>query len=754
MPFHSHNNRDINTDRLRNISPDLLTRMLDQCSWTAVLTTAFLVPVFHAPHCLNKFELPKVALLNILVCAAYAAGLPVWLSRKRWKSVRVSNVLPILLLVAFSLVSTALSLHPPTSWQGSLARQNGTRTLLAFIAWYVLVHFSCQHDFRRVKMLLWVFIAASVPMCVYGILQYFGLDLTAGMSLGESARPHGTLAYVNLLAGYLSFVLPLIALLLLGTVKTAARILLHLLFGVGWYLLVATYCRGAWVAVILMVLMSVVALVICREQRLWRKVVFLPVIAFVATIFFQATPSILSRDVQQSADLLGVTQRSPMERLASSFDSGELTVTSRVHMWRIALQISSEYPWFGSGPETFIYLVPTKRTMKDSELFGRRGLVENAHSEIFHLAANSGFLTVFAYVWMLAAHLVAAIGTVRATSDRRVKTVMSALILILLAYVGRSQVNVNSVENNLFFWAVLAILGTWNCPTPLSPKAKTTLFAVFSAGVLAVSLVASTAMTSVLVKPYLAGMLSHRGTGAAWREEFPSAIRHYERAIELAPNEPDYRVRLGETYIALARKDSALREKSLRKALECFDWLVKFNPNNFLYWSKRGQAYTVFGDLVDQQFYSKSVGDLEEALALAPYASELHGYLGQVYSRMQIWDKAFLQTEIAAQMDATNTHHRRSLGNILIAQERFTEAEHHLRRLLQIDPENAEGHNSLGVALAGQGRTDEARSAFLRALQISPAMQDARKNLNILDGERSSPGSWSNVNKDSPHRSE
>ncbi|HNT36474.1 MAG TPA: O-antigen ligase family protein, partial [bacterium] len=489
-----------------------LIRVFDRTSWLAVLTAAFLVPVLHIPACLNPFEIPKIATLGVLICVAYGLGLPVWLFEKRWRGQSFATSLPVLVLTLLAVLATVFSIHPQTSWQGSFARQNGTRTLVLFVAWYFLVRFSLCHDEgRRSKMLLWAFVLAGVPMCLYGVLQHFGLDLTTGFSFGERARPHGTLAYVNLLAGYLSFLLPLIGLLLLNSKRGKTRTMLCVLFVAAWYLLLATYCRGAWLAVLLFCATALLGLLFWIRRRVrWRRLAVVPALMVLGTLLFYGLPWLVPQSLQESADMAGVTQRTPAQRLASSFDFGELTVASRLHMWRIALDITAEYPWFGSGPETFVFLVPTRRTLQHVEYFGRRGLVENAHNEILHLAANTGLLAVAAYLWMLIAHFLHVVKGVRMTSDSKRKTTLGALALILIAYLTRSQVNVNSVENSLFFWTVLGLFAAYNVREQKPIVCSKVSSYGWKFGALAACPVTAIVLICVLIRPYQAGVLGHR----------------------------------------------------------------------------------------------------------------------------------------------------------------------------------------------------------------------------------------------------
>ncbi len=69
------------------------------------------------------------------------------------------------------------------------------------------------------------------------------------------------------------------------------------------------------------------------------------------------------------------------------------------------------------------------------------------------------------------------------------------------------------------------------------------------------------------------------------------------------------------------------------------------------------------------------------------------------------------------------------LGTVLILQNRFDEAIEHLRRAIEITPAYAEAHCKLGYALGKQGRLDEAIEHYRKAIELKPGYTDARNNL-------------------------
>ena len=70
----------------------------------------------------------------------------------------------------------------------------------------------------------------------------------------------------------------------------------------------------------------------------------------------------------------------------------------------------------------------------------------------------------------------------------------------------------------------------------------------------------------------------------------------------------------------------------------------------------------------------------------------------------------------------------RSLGTILLNEQRFAAAASRFEAALKVRPNWAEAHNNLGIALANQGKLAEALTQFERAVTLNPSLADARAN--------------------------
>lgn len=98
-------------------------------------------------------------------------------------------------------------------------------------------------------------------------------------------------------------------------------------------------------------------------------------------------------------------------------------------------------------------------------------------------------------------------------------------------------------------------------------------------------------------------------------------------------------------------------------------------------------------------------------------------------------DRAAEALRNALAINPANTAAVEFLGEILLLQGGFPEAETRLRKLIDLDPENAAAHYNLAVALRRQDRVDEAVEHCRESLKIDPASARTRTYLgNLLLG--------------------
>jgi tetratricopeptide (TPR) repeat protein len=157
-----------------------------------------------------------------------------------------------------------------------------------------------------------------------------------------------------------------------------------------------------------------------------------------------------------------------------------------------------------------------------------------------------------------------------------------------------------------------------------------------------------------------------RGEGYALRQDLDNAIKEFQAALELRPNEPELHEAIGETYLNRHSDDNAQRE--LEKAIELD--------------SSHTRALYLLGRLyVQRRDNEKALPYLQRALRLQPDLMEARSLLGTTYVRQGQFKNAIPELEKAAAFDHYgNVHYQlylayRKLGQAELAQKALARSQ-------------------------------------------------------------------------------
>ncbi len=157
-----------------------------------------------------------------------------------------------------------------------------------------------------------------------------------------------------------------------------------------------------------------------------------------------------------------------------------------------------------------------------------------------------------------------------------------------------------------------------------------------------------------------------RGEGYALRQDLDNAIKEFQAALELRPNEPELHEAIGEAYLNRHSDDDAQRE--LEKAIELD--------------SSHTRALYLLGRLyVQRRDNEKALPYLLRALRLQPDLMEARSLLGTTYVRQGQFKNAIPELEKAAAFDHYgNVHYQlylayRKLGQAELAQKALARSQ-------------------------------------------------------------------------------
>ena len=374
---------------------------------------------------------------------------------------------PVVAFLAWTALATVTSISPTTSLIGRYDYFNG----LGLLGLFVVLFFAVASDFRAtdVKPLLSAtYLGAGSVVVFYGILQLhdrltswggrweWALRQATG-SFDPGRVIWSTLANPNHLSGYLAILLPIG--LVLAVLETSPRTRVAIgVVGAGLMIeLVQTATRGAWLAAVVSVLISVVLL--SREVKVGARQIAGAGLGLAAVAGLAAALSFSGH------------MRYSVSQLAGSTGSAGSTATERVEYWRAAITVAGSHPLVGSGPDTFASEVDRVQSAKLASLQGPEVAPDGPHNVMLDYLATLGipgllfFLAILGVAGWRAWRARSALLVVaenETTSDvstrREQRFLLVAVSAALAAYVVQATFNVEQIALATMFWVLLGLL--------------------------------------------------------------------------------------------------------------------------------------------------------------------------------------------------------------------------------------------------------------------------------------------------------
>jgi Flp pilus assembly protein TadD len=172
-----------------------------------------------------------------------------------------------------------------------------------------------------------------------------------------------------------------------------------------------------------------------------------------------------------------------------------------------------------------------------------------------------------------------------------------------------------------------------------------------------------------------------------------------------------------QTGVALAQQGR------LGEALPLLERAVRLAPNNPQARLNYGAALVTSGRPTD------AVNQLREAVRLKPDYAEAHFNLGNVLRDSGHTTDAIESFRTAVRLRPDHSGMMTNLGLALTEAGRPAEALPLLQQAARLNPGSEDTHNNLGLALSDLGRFAEAEAAYEQALRLNPRSADTLSNL-------------------------
>lgn len=219
------------------------------------------------------------------------------------------------------------------------------------------------------------------------------------------------------------------------------------------------------------------------------------------------------------------------------------------------------------------------------------------------------------------------------------------------------------------------------------------------------------------------------------KSESDRTVYHTRRATDLSANN----VAFWENYGFVYRRMSDLGMQGADEwALKGFEAALKLDPNNVVYRTEIGKIYLLR--------YQKAEGDeqrmnlekartvLEEAAAIKNDYPDTVTQLAQSYFYAGDEDKALDTVRQAAGLKKISVAGAVQIGKLYYNLGEMSDAESALKSALKVNADSSDAHYILGVIFKEQHRNPEALEQFKAVLALNPGNKDVEGKISELEG--------------------
>lgn len=304
---------------------------------------------------------------------------------------------------------------------------------------------------KNIEKYIWLYVISLVIVIFYTLNRHLSYGLwnkeVANFVCNPFYKDHTS--YGAALAMYLPFLMMFSFAGFVSRKEKISSIVALLILLVGFVL---SYTRAAWLSFIAA---GVVFVVIKLKIRF--KPIFITFISIVVLFFIfqnQILMSLEQNSEQSSANLK--THISSMSNITSDASNLE-----RINRWSCAIRMFADKPVFGFGPGTYMFQYAPYQLNENRTIISTNSADGgNAHSEYLGPLAESGFLGLLTFLFIVGTVVYTAVHTYMRLTDIRLKSIVLAALISLVTYYIHGFLNnfLDTDKLSVPFWGFTAMI--------------------------------------------------------------------------------------------------------------------------------------------------------------------------------------------------------------------------------------------------------------------------------------------------------
>ena len=378
----------------------------------------------------NYDPINLIKLLIISSIAFYCLGLVLSSSRYSFKRLGKFFWYSIMLFV-LAMFSTLLFSGAPITQQiwGTFGRNTGFLTYLSLLI--ILIGTALVQDTNFYEKLINSFVLTAVPMTVYCIIQYAGLD-----PIGWSEKhPFGTLGNINFSSAFFGLTsICAVALIFERKFSNVVRASLAVLVILDLLIVLSTGSIQGF-----MIFIAGTGLTIYLYMRS----------NLVLTKF--RIPYIFASILGVAVTVLGLSNTGPLAKFLFA-----PSIVFRTDYWHAGWSMTKSHPLFGVGLDSYGDWYRTERGLISTVRTGTDRIANTAHNIFLDISSNGGIPLISAY---LAINFIAFRSALKVLKrDTKFKPYFVAILSAWFGYLIFSAISINQVGVGIWGWLLTGAL--------------------------------------------------------------------------------------------------------------------------------------------------------------------------------------------------------------------------------------------------------------------------------------------------------
>jgi putative inorganic carbon (HCO3(-)) transporter len=407
------------------------------------------LPLIINPTAFDYWYKPKAESLYALTAIIIIARLIQNLCLKKPVNLKSRPLtIPLTIYACLAVISTVFSVSYKLSLHGDRWRIENIFTLLSYVL-LTLFFSSLVTSKKQIEGLFKTLFLTASLVALYGIIQYLGYNPTKHfIPLFRSDQIKSTIGNANFLGKFMVLVLPLF---MAFYVKTKEK-MQKLLFAIGTILcfctLVLTFTRASWLG---FCVSSAVFFVITPRKKFTDRKKLIRMF-LLATIIFTAVSTLFfynSNRVKLFDDI--------KQRIVSSFDThGGMGVATRIFVWKKSMQLITERPFIGHGPDTQVRVM-RKFNFEYASRFNNWVVLDRAHNNYIDIAITQGLAGLLSYLSVIIVFMLWLSNTIREEKKHPEKIVFSGIFAGFCGYLINDLFIFSNVSVSPLFWSLMGL---------------------------------------------------------------------------------------------------------------------------------------------------------------------------------------------------------------------------------------------------------------------------------------------------------